>query len=220
MSLGLALQPCEVTADRSRVPPGCQLPPAQRGSSGETRGVNPISCSLWGLPGVWAGDKGETDSIPPPAQGPSARPFSVFSIKADKTEEEHLRLHFSPHFSSPGIILNKHFIFHLLSFISNVTVPDLSLLFESQTVPKAQYISGDELQLCSLPLCQRLSNGEIPCVVSSLSRAPVPGQGRIPLPVHPGVGKVCRALHSPLSCLGKGSGLSVLSQGCWSSPCS
>lgn len=73
---------------------------------------------------------------------PPGRPFCVFLIKADKREEKHLWLHFSPHFSSPGIILNKHFIFHLLSFISNFTVPDLSLLFESQTVPKAQYFSG------------------------------------------------------------------------------
>jgi len=77
------------------------------------------------------------------------RPIAVFLIKAGKTEQGHLRLYFSPHFSSPGIILNKHFIFHSLSFIAIFIIPDLSLLFRSQIVPKTQYFSGG--MICCFP---------------------------------------------------------------------
>lgn len=124
-----------------------------------------------------------------------------FLIKADKTEEKHLQLHFSPHFSSLEIILNKHFIFHLLSFISNFTVPDLSLLFQSQTVPKAQYFSGKGapvFQLALLPEAVACPLCGCSCSVGGCSPWQSTAQSRARQdpcsPCMPGMGKVLTAL--------------------------
>lgn len=119
-------------------------------------GVEPISCSLLG-PSLSGGRAGTSEKQGPflfLSRVPLGRPFSVFLIKAGKTEQKHVGLYFSPHFSSPGIILNKHFIFHSLSFIAIFTIPDLSLLFRSQIVPKAQYFSGG-MTFC-FPACSSI----------------------------------------------------------------